>query len=237
MSAFLNLQQHLTRYWALSYHEDSKLNTVLYDVQAWQRIRMQRTHNELFSQPQNHLMANYFLTQLYGGEQFKLLAVQLARILPKAQKLESMVKESALETGSMAIEAAVLAIEMDLNLAKWLVAHDLPATEKNIIIAYSTTDESTARRTQLSNLKEVCYRTDKYLNSFFLQKAFKLAKSTAYRNNYQPLYDFIDAGFESMKPLDSVKSFIDPFYTCELALIEQINGANKKEALAAFGIL
>ena len=223
MTAFSELQQHLIRYWELPYHEDETLNRALNEVQTLQRLRIQRTHEELFSQPNNQLMANYFLTQLYGGEKFKLLAVQLARVLPKAQKLERLVKESVLETATMSIQAAIVAIEMDLYLAQWLVDNQLPINEKNVMLAYSVTDKSAARREQLSQLKEVCYRTDKYFNSFLLQKAFALAKSTAYNLNYQPLYDFVEAGFAAMKPLESVSSSIDPFCARELAIIEQIH--------------
>lgn len=235
MTAFLELQQHLTRYWALPYHDDENLNEMLSQVQTWQRIRIKNTHKALFEQPEHQPMANYFLTQLYGGDEFKLLAVQLARVLPKAQKLERMIKESVLETGSMAIQAAVLAIEMDLHLAQWLADRNMPVNEKNIMIAYSASDKSAERRDQISNLKEVCYRSDKYFNSFFLQKAFKLAKSTAYNNNYKPLYDFIDAGFDAMAPLDSVSSFIEPFCTRELMIIEQIQKA-RGDKLAGSGV-
>ncbi|MGP4714384.1 MULTISPECIES: FFLEELY motif protein [unclassified Psychrobacter] len=235
MTAFLELQQHLTRYWALPYHDDENLSEMLAQVQAWQRIRIRNTHKELFEQPKHQPMANYFLTQLYGGEEFKLLAVQLARILPKAQKLERMIKESVLETGSMAIQAAVLAIEMDLHLAQWLDDRNMPVNEKNIMIAYSASDKSDERRDQISNLKEVCYRSDKYFNSFFLQKAFKLAKSTAYNNNYQPLYDFVEAGFDAMGPLESVSSFIEPFCTRELMIIDQIQKA-RGDKLARSGV-
>lgn len=221
MTAFAELEQHLTHYWALPYHDDPKLNTLLNEVQALQRLRIKHTHNELFEQSDNQLMADYFLTQLYGGKEFKLLAVQLARILPQAKKLESLIKESALQTGSMAIQAAVLAIELDMHLAQWLITHDLPANEDNVMTAYNTIDESDERREQINNLKEVCYRTDKYLNSFFLQKAFQLAKSTVYHLNYQLLYDFVEAGFTAMKPLDSVSSFIDPFCARELMIIDR----------------
>ena len=236
MTAFSELQQHLTRYWALPYHEDETLNRTLNEVQTWQRLRIQRTHKELFSQPNHQLMADYFLNQLYGGEKFKLLAVQLARILPKAQKLERLVKESVLETASMSIQAAIVAIEMDLHLAEWIVAHNLPVNEKNVMMAYNILDESDERREQLSNLKEVCYRTDKYFNSFLLQKAFALAKSTAYSLNYQPLYDFVEAGFAAMKPLESVSGFIDPFCARELAIIEQLHRADNNGKSKGFDV-
>ncbi len=237
MSALSELQRHLTRYWALPYHQDADLNAKLNEVQAWQRARIQRTHSELFEQAKNRPMANYFLTQLYGGDDFKKLAEQLARILPKAKKLERLAKEAALETGSMAIQAAILAIELDMHLAQWLVAQDLPVNEENMLTAYRAVDEADERRTQINNLKEVCYRTDKYLNSFMLKKAFALAKGTAYRHNYQPLYDFIDAGFIAMKPLDSVSGFIEPFCKRELMIIDQVHALDNDDKIMGFGVL
>lgn len=236
MSALSDLQDHLTRYWALPCHQDAELNAKLNEVQAWQRARIQSTHSELFEQPKNQAMASYFLTQLYGGDEFKQLAEQLARILPKAKKLERLAKESALETGSMAIQASVLAIELDLHLAEWLVAQNLPVNEDNMLAAYRAVDEADARRTQINNLKDVCYRTDKYLNSFILKKAFALAKGAAYRHNYQPLYDFIDAGFIAMKPLKSVSGFIEPFCTRELMIIDQVHASDNDGKIAAFAV-
>ncbi len=236
MAALTELQRHLTHYWALPYHEDQPLNDKLNEVQTWQRARIQNTHRELFEQPKNTPMADYFLTQLYGGDDFKLLAKQLERILPKAKKLERLAKESALETGSMAIQAAILAIELDMHLAQWLIDNELPVNENNMIAAYRAVDEADERRTQINNLKEVCYRTDKYLNSFVLRKAFGLAKSTAYRHGYQPLYDFIDAGFSAMKPLKSVGGFIDPFCQRELEIIDQVHATDSNGKLDAFAV-
>lgn len=236
MGALSTLQHHLTDYWALPYHQDAVLKAKLDEVQIWQRARIEHSHSELFEQPKNKPMANYFLTKLYGGDEFKLLAEQLARILPKAKKLERLARESALETGSMAIQAAILAIELDMHLAQWLVAEDLPISKDNMLTAYRAVDESAARRTQIGNLKEVCYRTDKYLNSFMLRKAFALAKGTAYRHNYQPLYDFIDAGFIAMKPLDSVSGFIEPFCKRELMIIDQVHDADNDDKMTTFGV-
>ncbi len=236
MSALSELQKHLTRYWALPYHDDEKLHAKLNEVQAWQRARIRRTHSELFEQPKNKPMANYFVTQLYGGDEFKLLAKQLERILPKAKKLERLAKESVLETGTMAVQAAILAIELDMHLAQWLIDQDLPVNEENMLTAYLAVDEADERRVQINNLKEVCYRTDKYLNSFVLRKAFSFAKGAAYSRGYQPLYDFIDAGFTAMKPLKSVGGFIEPFCELELKIIDQVHEADSNDKGSVFAV-
>ncbi len=236
MSALANLQQHLNRFWALPHHNDAVLNTKLKEVQSWQQARIKRTHSALFEQPKNKPMADYFLTQLYGGDEFKILAEQLGRILPKAKKLERLAKESALEAGSMGIQASILAIELDLHLAQWLIAQDLPVNEENMLTAYRAVDEADERRVQIHNLKEVCYRTDKDLNSFMLKKAFALAKGTAYRYNFQPLYDFINSGFKAMKPLKSVSSFIEPFCERELEIIDEVHATDNGGKPATFGV-
>ena len=236
MSALANLQQHLNRFWALPHHKDAALNTKLKEVQAWQKARIKHTHSALFEQPKNKPMAEYFLTQLYGGDEFKVLAEQLGRILPKAKKLERLAKESSLEAGSMGIQASILAIELDLHLAQWLLEQELAVNEENMLLAYRTVDEADERRVQINNLKDVCYRTDKDLNSFMLKKAFAMAKGTAYRYNFQPLYDFIDSGFKAMKPLKSVSSFIEPFCARELEVIDEVHAMDNDGKPAVFGV-
>ena len=236
MSALANLQQHLDRFWALPHHEDAALNKKLNEVQSWQQARIKRTHSTLFEQPKNQLMADYFLTQLYGGDEFKVLAEQLGRILPKAKKLERLAKESSLEAGSMGIQASILAIELDLHLAQWLLEQELTVNEENMLLAYRTVDEADERRVQIHNLKDVCYRTDKDLNSFMLKKAFAMAKGTAYRYNFQPLYDFIDSGFKAMKPLKRVSSFIEPFCARELEVIDEVHAMDNDGKPAAFAV-
>mgnify|MGYP000402672121 CR=1 FL=1 len=75
----------------------------------------------------------------------------------------------------------------------------------------------------IEDLKTMCYRTDKYLKSFILQKAFSLAKGPAYKYKYQPLYDFIADGFVAMKPIKSIGKFIEPFCVKELQIIDNVH--------------
>lgn len=223
MSALSQLQQHLQHYRQLPYHQNNALAQKLIQVQAWQRHRIHHTHDKLFAQPNHQAMAHYFIEQLYGGEAFDILAQQLERILPKAQKIEMLAPSAALETGVLGIYSAINAIELDMQLAQWLLEQNLEVNEANMVTAYRTVNAKAARERQIQDLKEMCYRTDKYINSFMLQKGFKLAKGTAYKHGYQPLYDFIAEGFAAMKPLKSVASFIDPFCEKEFAIIDYVH--------------
>lgn len=236
MSALSNLNTHLEHYRKLPHHTNPALSQKLDEVQAWQRKRIKQTHQALFSLPENRLMGEYFVNKLYGGSEFDILAKQLERIVPKARKLERLAPSAALETGTLGILSAIVAIELDLHLAEWLLAQDLPVNHDNMLLAYRNVNEADERRSQLASLKDVCYRTDKYINSFMLQKAFALSKKTAYKHNFHPLYDFIADGFAAIKPLRSVGSFIEPVCERELAIIDHVHLANNDGRNDPFGV-
>ena len=97
--------------------------------------------------------------------------------------------------------------------------------------AYRAVNDADARLHQLEQLQRVCERIDKYVNSFMLQNAFKLAKGQAYKYNYHALYDFIADGFSAMKPLKNVQDFIDPFVTKERQIIANVHEPNFANSL------
>lgn len=228
MSQLDILEDHLQRYWQMPHHRDVTLSQKLTEVQAWQRKRMQNTHAELFAIPEHALIAAYFLTQLYGGEKFTTLARQLERILPKAKKIERLAPDTALQTGSMGISLAILAIELDVKLAQYLLDNQLELTDNSMMQAIQAIDDSNARREQMFELNQLCYRLDKYMRSILLQKAFALTKGQAYKHNFDPLYDFIAEGFAAMKPIKSMHAFIEPFCNEELAFVDAAHQAHKQ---------
>lgn len=232
MSVLGSLKQDLAQFRQMSFHHDPILAKILTQVQMWQRERISRTHFELFNQPKNRAMADFLVNKLYGGDAFNKLAEQLERIVPKAEKLEKFVPVSALQTGVLGIEAALEAIRLDLKLAEYIKHHNLiniasddPLSEAVILQAYHGVNEEQGRHRQIEQLREVCYQTDKYIKSFMLQKAFALAKGTAYKYNYQPLYDFVAEGFEAIKPIKSIGAFIDPFCAKENTIIDNVHSS------------
>ena len=79
MSKLAALDELLELYYQFKYHKNPVLFQRLQDVQAWQKLRMQRTHTTQFAEKHNVLMAEYFLNRLYGGPDFDALAGQIKR--------------------------------------------------------------------------------------------------------------------------------------------------------------
>ena len=223
MSAFDALKSQLARYRALEHHQNPALAAQLVAVQAWQKARMQHTHRVLFTAPEHQLMAAYFLNRLYGGADFLILADQFDRVLLKAHKIEKIVPASAVYTGTLGIELAVLAIELDEQLAKLLLQHPLPLTDEVMLAAYMTADQAERRQHQMALLNELGLKLDKYVRSLMIQAAFKMAKGTAYKHDFAPVYDFTAEGFAAMRSLDSAEHFIQTFTHAECEIIQRVH--------------
>lgn len=224
MSAFDALKSQLAHYRALEHHQNPALATQLLAVQAWQKTRLQHTHHVLFTQPQHQLMAAYFLNRLYAGADFAILADQFDRVLLKAHKIEKIVPASAVYTGALGIELAVLAIELDEQLAKLLLTQQVThITDDIMLTAYLTTDQAERRQHQMALLNALGLKLDKYVRSRMIYAAFKMAKSTAYKHHFAPVYEFTAEGFAAMKSLDSAEHFIQVFTRAECEIIQRVH--------------
>lgn len=223
MSYLTDLQNSLTEFWAMPYHQNQALQDKLTQVQTWQRTRILTTHQAQFANPNYQPMANFLIEQLYGGEKFATLAKQLELIAKKGEKVEKFIPDTALATGVAGVKEAILAVKLDLQLAEYLLNNNLTVNEESIIKSYQVVNAKSEREQQITQLKQMCYQSDKYLKSFILQKTFTLAKPLAYKHHFDALYDFIAGGFLAMKPIKNMADFIEPFCQKELQIIENVH--------------
>lgn len=231
MSKFDALQQQLQQYRAMPFHQDAVLAQRLADVQNWQKQRIRHTHADFFAKPENQLMADYFLNRLYGGPDFDELAFQTGRIINNAGIVEKVIPASAIRTGNAGVELAVLAIQMDQDLALDLLQHypaDQPLNDDIMCATYLKLDQYQPRLHQMDLLDELGQNMDKYIGSRMIKMAFKLAKGTAYKYRIDSMYEFIGEGFAAMESLPSAASFVQTFTRREREIIEKVHAGDPK---------
>jgi hypothetical protein len=221
------MQEMLKHYRTLKFHQDSILASRLTALQNWQKKRMQHTHAALFAVPEHQLMTQYFLTRLYGGADFDILAGQFERVINAAKKFERLVPSSTIQTGCEAIELAVLAIELDQQLAECMTSdfkyNQLGEIDDDFVLdLYRQTNQTESRYRQLDLLDNLGSNLDKYVRSFIVQSAFKISKGAAERHHFDPLYYFLGEGFAAMKPLKSAGVFVGVYTLHERQIIERI---------------
>ncbi|MDR0236413.1 hypothetical protein [Acinetobacter sp.] len=226
MSKLAALDQLLEQYQQFSYHTDPVLKQRLHEAQDWLKGRIQNTHHDLFNQKENQLMAKYFINRLYGGPEFDDLAIQIERLLKYAHKAEKIIPENAIKTGMKSVGLAVLAMQLDEQVAAQLLK-DYPVNQviddEMMRLTLLKLDQEQARQHQLSLLDDLGSALDKYMRSFIMHTAFKMCKGTAAKYKFELMYDFIGEGFVAMKPMKSAAKFIHDFTVKEREIVEKVH--------------
>lgn len=226
LSAFDDL---LLQYKAFNYHNDAVLEQRLHEVQTWMKERIAHTHQEFFSRPENQLMAQYFLKRLYGGPDFDALAQQIERLLKFAHKVEKFVPENGIKTGTKSVSLAVLATQLDEQVAQQLLADypaDTPLTDEIMRDTLVKLDQGEARYEQLRLLDELGVTLDKYMRSTMMYATFKMCKGLAHKYHFDGMYEFIQEGFAAMKPMKSAATFIQTFTEKEREIIDRVHAGH-----------
>ena len=154
MSKLAALDDLLELYYQLNYHQNPDIFQRLQDVQAWQKTRMQSTHLRQFSEKHNILMSEYFLNRLYGGSDFDALAGQIARLMKYAHKAEKLIPENAIKTGTSGVSLAILAVQLDEQVAMQLLKDYHPhekLTDEMMRLTYLKLDQGQQRLQQLEH--------------------------------------------------------------------------------------
>ena len=226
MSKLAVLDDLLDLYYQLNYHKNPDLFQRLQDVQAWQKQRMQRTHAQQFAEKQNVLMAEYFLNRLYGGPDFDALAQQIARLSKYAHKAVKLIPDNAVKTGTAGVELAILAVQLDEQVAMQLLQDYHPyekLTDEMMRQTYLKLDQGSGRLKQLDLLDQLGKSLDKYMRSFVVYAAFKMCKGAAAKYSFDVMYDFMQDGFLAMKPLKSAEKFVKEFTAVERRIIDKVH--------------
>ncbi|EOR03111.1 FFLEELY motif protein [Acinetobacter genomosp. 15BJ] len=226
LSAFDDL---LLQYKAFNYHNDAVLEQRLHEVQTWMKERIAHTHQEFFARPENQLMAQYFLKRLYGGPDFDALAQQIERLLKFAHKVEKFVPENGIKTGTKSVSLAVLATQLDEQVAQQLLADypaDTPLTDEIMRDTLVKLDQGEARYEQLRLLDELGVTLDKYMRSTMMYATFKMCKGLAHKYHFDGMYEFIQEGFAAMKPMKSAATFIQTFTEKEREIIDRVHAGH-----------
>lgn len=229
MSKLAALDDLLELYYQLNYHQNPDIFRRLQDVQAWQKQRMQATHSKQFAEKQNVLMSEYFLNRLYGGPDFDALAEQIARLMKYAHKAEKLIPENAVKTGTSGVSLAILAVQLDEQVAMQLLEDYHPHEALNdemMRLTYLKLDQGQPRLKQLDLLDQLGFSLDKYMRSFMVQAAFKMCKGAASKYNFNIMYEFMQDGFLAMKPLKSAEKFVKDFTAVERQIIHKVHAGD-----------
>lgn len=223
MSAIVTLSQQFEQFTQLAFHSQPMLAQQLDAVQQWQKNRMLHAHSSLFNQPQHQPIADFLTNRLYNLNDLNKLGQQLEKALQEKIKLDRFLPEGVLSAAISAFRLAYLTLKLDEQVAQHLLNQGLTIIDDNSVHqAMLALQQYNARLRQLILLRQLSQALQYYGRSFFTQSAFRLARRTAYRREFNFLYDYLVEAFAAIRSTDRSNIFFEQFIADEKQVLQRI---------------
>ncbi|RYY79660.1 MAG: hypothetical protein EOO69_05950 [Moraxellaceae bacterium] len=214
MSAIVTLSRQFEQFQQLAFHQQPALAQQLAAVQDWQKNRLVQQHQQLFNQHQR--IAHFLTTRLYNLNDLIMLGNQLEKALNEKIKLDRFLPHGVLDAAITAFHLAYLTLKLDEQVAKYILDQGVKTIhDEHIHQAMLALQQSDTRLKQLLLLQQLSQALQHYGRSFLTQSAFRLARRTAYRRQFNFLYDYLTDCFAAIRQTGNSTAFFEAFIAAE----------------------
>ncbi len=187
------------------------------ELRAWQAARLAKTYADLAAEARQAPAITFFLTDLYGPQDFSRRDGQLVRAGPL---LERTLPRGALRVLVDAIELYVLSAELDHAVGKALPAG--PISPQSYACAYRAAGRPADRQRQIELIVRIGERLAQAVGQPLIGLALRATHVPAHVAGFGALQDFLERGFEAFRRLGDARTFLDTIRTRESALSDAI---------------
>ena len=141
-------------------------------------------------------------------------------------KAFKILPEKVMTTSTYALEFNALSAELDEAMTCFLFNEMgvVEITFEAYTEAFREAVDISLRHRQAALAKMLAQGLDKYVRSRLVYGTFKMVKRPAVKAGIGELYNFMDKGFDVMRPLGSAKKLIDAIVDEEVAIVDRIYG-------------
>lgn len=166
------------------------------ELRAWQAARLGLTYADLRRDPLAAPALSFFLSDLYGPQDFGRRDRDVARAW---RLLKRALPPRMLEVVSMAMELDVLSAELDLEMAKRLPRG--PLTAKAYAEAYRAVGRPAARRRQIGLVVKIGTALVRAVRTPLVRLALRAGHGPAHLAGFGALQEFLERGFAAFDEL------------------------------------
>lgn len=188
----------------------------------WQSGRLAWTHGDLLASARFGPAASFFLSDLYGDQDYSPRDKGMERVYPMMVRL---MPAAALESIAMGIKMHALTQELDIRMVKMLF-DEMGVTDRLdadlYAEAYRRCDNAEARARQIRLISEIGHALDDVVHHSLVYNMVRLAKRPARMAGFGPLHDFIERGFVAFRHLNGAAEFLQTIDRRESRIMESI---------------
>jgi hypothetical protein len=175
----------------------------LRQLQSWQTARLARTYQDFHEDPRYSPAVEFFLSDLYGPQEFSHRDRDLARAW---RHLKRALPAAAMKVLGRAIEIDVLTLELDHAMVGALGA--APLTDVTYAAAYRVVDDQTARTRQIDLIVSVGEDLDRIVRRVWLGPLLKAAHVPAHTAGFGALQDFLERGYDAFRRMHDAERLL-----------------------------
>lgn len=178
------------------------------ELRRWQAERLARSFEGFMGDPGRRPAAEFFLSDLYGDHDFSQRDADIARVVPKMQRL---LPQGLLETLADAIELGVLSHAFDLRMAEWLQENAGKRRKLDDALyaeAYRAVGHPRVRSHQIDLIVRAGYGLGTALKTRGVATLLAVLRGPARAAGFGELQSFLERGFGAYAKLDDVGAFV-----------------------------
>ncbi len=196
------------------------------ELRRWQAERLANSFEGFMHDPKRKPAAEFFLTDLYGDRDFSRRDADIARVVPRMQRL---LPQTLLETLADAIELGVLSHAFDLRMAEALQRLAPRRTTLDDALygrAYREVGLKRLRSHQIDLIVVAGYGLGHALRGRGVATLLSVLRGPARAAGFGELQSFLERGFGAYAKLDDVAAFIADIERSEREIARRLFAAH-----------
>jgi len=203
-------------------HATPEMAQRLTDLRAWQSDRLAKTYEDLRRDPRCTAAVHFFLTDLYGPQDFMRRDDDFARAWGR---LKRGLPDAALEVLGHALELQVLSAELDQAMVARLT--EGPLTGLSYANAYRAVGRADARQRQIDLVTGIGADLGRLVAFPLVCLALRAAHVPAHLAGFGALQDFLERGFEAFRKMGEPEVLLEAIRLRETALMHRLFEAHE----------
>ena len=182
-------------------------------LQRWQQKRLARTFDDLIQQDAYRPAVNFFLTELYGGLDFRERDQEMSKVMPVMKRF---LPDKVLYIMSEAFELQAVSLNFDMEMAGYVERLHIPELDMDRYCeVYRASNDKPGRERQILLIRKLGYDLGRLVNKPLVNVLVRLLRGPAHAAGFGKLQEFLESGLGSFRALRDVRYFNEAIYQRE----------------------
>jgi len=195
-------------------------------LQSWQQARLALTFADLLQQDAYRSAVNFFLTELYGGLDFRGRDQDMSKVMPVMKRF---LPDRVLYIMSEAFELQAISIGFDMKMAEYMATQGFDSLDmKRYCETYRACSDQQGRERQILLIRKLGYDLDKLVNKPLVNMLVRLLRGPAHAAGFGKLQDFLESGLGSFREIEDISYFNETVYQREWTSMKNMFSGGEK---------